>query len=54
MTEKREKRITFRLTKTENQDLEYTAKVLGCNPSDAVRIALTSVNLAARELSEAK
>jgi len=51
MSEKLEKRFTFRLTNKENQDLEATAKILGCNPSDAMRIALTSVNLAAKELT---
>ena len=54
MSEKLEKRFTFRLTKKEYAELEATAKLLGCNPSDAIRIAATSVNLAAKELAEAK
>ena len=53
MTEKRDQRFTFRLTLKENQELEAAAKLLGCNPSDAVRIGLTSVTIAAKELTNA-
>lgn len=42
------------MTQKEYQELEATAKLLNCSPSDAVRIATTSVNLAARELAETK
>ena len=54
MSEKLVKRFTFRLTQKEYQELEATAKMLGCNPSDAIRMAATSVNLAAKELASAK
>ena len=51
--EKLTKRVTFRLTSSENDQLVKTAQLLGCKTSDALRIALTSVNLAANELEKA-
>ena len=54
MSQKLDKRFTFRLTQSENAELDRTAKLLGCSPSDAVRMGLTSLNLAAKELSAAK
>lgn len=48
--EKLTKRVTFRVTPSENKRLEDTAKSLGVKPSDAMRIALMSVNNAATEL----
>ena len=47
------KRLTFRVTNEESEQLARTAEVLGVRPSDAMRIALASVNLAAGELAEA-
>ena len=47
------KRVTFRVTNDELDQLTRTAEVLGVRPSDAMRLALTSVNLAAGELAEA-
>jgi uncharacterized protein (DUF1778 family) len=52
-SEKLTKRVTFRLTNSENDQLAKTAQLLGCKTSDALRIALTSVNLAANELEKA-
>jgi len=48
--EKLTKRLTFRVTPSENKRLVDTAKSLGLKPSDAMRIALLSVNNAANEL----
>ena len=54
MSQKLEKRFTFRLTKKEYQELEATAQILGCNPSDAARMGARSINMAAKELASAK
>ena len=34
------KRVSFRLTEEENERLNRTAKILGCRPSDALRLHL--------------
>jgi hypothetical protein len=49
--EKLEKRLTFRMTKSEADRLESASKALGCKPSDALRLATTSFLIAASELS---
>ena len=46
--EKLEKKVTFRITKSEGEQLDQVAKLLGCRPSDAMRWALTSVTCAAQ------
>lgn len=54
MKERRVKKVTFRLTEAEHEVLSRTAEFLGCRPSDAIRMGLSSVNLAAGELASAK
>lgn len=52
--ERLEKRVTFRVTARENKKLNEIAQLLGCRPSDAMRIALESVTFAANELAAQK
>ena len=51
--EKLEKRVSFRMTESENQQLNNISKLLGCRPSDTLRLALTSMNMAAEEYKNA-
>ena len=53
MKEKLVKRVTFRVTKQENEQLNRTAKLLGVRPSDAMRLALGSITCAANEIATA-
>ena len=50
----RVKKVSFRLTETEAKKLEKAAQFLGCRPSDAIRMGLTSVSIAAAELAAAE
>ena len=43
------KKVSFRLSESDNQLLQSTADFLGCRPSDAIRLGISSLNLAARE-----
>ena len=52
--EKRNHRVTIRLTDSEIKELDRTLKVLGCRSSDALRMGIQSVNIAANELASAQ
>lgn len=49
-SQKLEKRVSFRMTEKENQQLKGISKLLGCKPSDTLRLAMASMNIAAEEL----
>ena len=49
-SQKLAKRVSFRMTESENQQLNSISKLLGCKPSDTLRLAMASMNIAAEEL----
>ena len=52
--EKLVKRVSFRMTSQENEQLEKAAEALGCRPSDALRAAVSGLLIATGELASVK